>query len=258
MTDPVDPLDRLSDTPVPPLADAAVVRSRGEQRRRRARVALTGLGAAVLLSGGGLAYGLSGGGGPDTLTPAAAPTSTPTASGYWCAGSPYQPSMTDCMTRFESGGSTCNTIEHPIRTGEMHQGGISCATPLPTPAPSTSSGPSPSIAPAPPEPTATPTRRPDPTPMLAAPVEVTSPDQGGDYWAVVLGLASRSDVPAEGYVGTTGDVDCFPGAEGASGAQPGDLIELLLFSTEVDAQAYVERAGASPDAVRAVQTFCQD
>ena len=43
-------LESLTDGPVPALAPAALVRRRGEQRRRRARLSVAAVSAAVLVS----------------------------------------------------------------------------------------------------------------------------------------------------------------------------------------------------------------
>lgn len=71
MADSHDPIDRLrgfGDGPVPVLAAAEAVRSRGDQRRRNGRTIVGVLGAAVVLAGGA-AFGLGGSSNPDSLAP---------------------------------------------------------------------------------------------------------------------------------------------------------------------------------------------
>lgn len=74
----MNPLSPLGDGPLPPLAPAATVRARGDQRRRRSRAALAGAGVlAVALSFVGGAA-LVGGDGRDVIrTPLASAAPTP-------------------------------------------------------------------------------------------------------------------------------------------------------------------------------------
>ena len=82
---PTDLLGPLGDEPVPPLAPAAVVRARGEQRSRRRRAALAGATALTLALAGGVGIALGVPAGTDALRPepyatsgTGEPTPTPT------------------------------------------------------------------------------------------------------------------------------------------------------------------------------------
>ena len=87
---PDDLLGPLGDGPLPPLAPAAAVRARGDQRRRRGAAALAGATALSLVLGAGAASLLLGGEERDALqadpqprvtsSPSAEPTPTPATS----------------------------------------------------------------------------------------------------------------------------------------------------------------------------------
>ena len=78
---PTDLLGPLGDEPVPPLAPAAVVRARGEQRSRRRRAALAGATALTLALVGGVGIALGVPSGTDALRPEPYATSgTPDAT----------------------------------------------------------------------------------------------------------------------------------------------------------------------------------
>jgi hypothetical protein len=69
-------LASLTETPVPPLADAGTVRGRGDQRRRRTRVAVAGVSAAAVLVTAGTVLAVDRRGRPDSLHVATTPTPT--------------------------------------------------------------------------------------------------------------------------------------------------------------------------------------
>ena len=85
MSDLDNRLESLTDGPEPALAPAALVRRRGEQRRRRTRLSVAAVSAAVLVTGGFAYESLSGSWNDravtqlaNTPTPTPAPTPTPT------------------------------------------------------------------------------------------------------------------------------------------------------------------------------------
>jgi hypothetical protein len=67
-------LSSLATVPVPPLADASVVRARGEQRTRLTRASVAGAAALVVVASAGTAIALSSSGEPDSLQIANTPT----------------------------------------------------------------------------------------------------------------------------------------------------------------------------------------
>ena len=84
MSDLDNRLKSLTDSPAPALAPAALVRRRGEQRRRRTRLSVAAVSAAVLVTGGFAYESLSGSWNDraipqfaNTPTPTQAPTPTP-------------------------------------------------------------------------------------------------------------------------------------------------------------------------------------
>ena len=81
MTD--DPLGPLRETPLPPLAPAAALRARGEQRRRRQRFAVAGATALTLALVGVTGAALTGG--ADELRPAPFAGESPETDALWDA-----------------------------------------------------------------------------------------------------------------------------------------------------------------------------
>lgn len=77
MSDLDNRLESLTDIPAPGMAPAALVRRRGEQRRRRTRLSVAAVSAAVLVTGG-FAYESLSGSWNDRAAPRFANTPTPT------------------------------------------------------------------------------------------------------------------------------------------------------------------------------------
>ena len=77
MSDLDNRLESLTDVPAPAMAPAALVRRRGEQRRRRTRLSVAAVSAAVLVTGG-FAYESLSGSWNDRAVPQFANTPTPT------------------------------------------------------------------------------------------------------------------------------------------------------------------------------------
>ena len=222
-----DLLAALSDAPLPPLATAAQVRARGDQRRARSRALLAGAGAAVVLLGAGATYAL--GTGPDTLrTAAPAPSRAPAA-----ATSPATPTPTPAPTQTPTATAT--------------------ATAPPPPAPPTPASPSASA-------TASASSSPSPVRDVAVPAAalVDAADLGA-YW--VRTASSRSaaepalDPCGEGLPGASDVVAHVSGDYGMRDAD-GPVPESAGFSQQVVRYPSAERAAEAAAQVRASVGRC--
>ena len=99
MSDLDNRLESLTDVPAPAMAPAAQVRRRGEQRRRRTRLSVAAVSAAVLVSGGFAYDSLSGSWNDRAViqyanTPTATPTPTPTPPATAITSQTVQPRET--------------------------------------------------------------------------------------------------------------------------------------------------------------------
>lgn len=86
-------LESFTDVPAPAMAPAALVRRRGEQRRRRTRLSVAAVSAAVLVTGG-FAYGSLTGSENDRAVIQYANTPTPTATATATPGQTEEPRET--------------------------------------------------------------------------------------------------------------------------------------------------------------------
>jgi len=89
---------------------------------------------------------------------------------------------------------------------------------------------------------------------IAFPRDVTAPEQGGQYVAVVLATGSQDELDASlasvsqyGYMAGISDVGCLSGASTVLDLDEGDVVSSLLFANGRKARAFADAYVAAED-----------
>jgi hypothetical protein len=101
------------------------------------------------------------------------------------------------------------------------------------------------------------------------PRDVTSPEQGGQYVAVVLAAGSQDALDASlasvsqyGYMAGISDVACLAGAGDVLGLDEGAVVSSLLFANRRSARAFADAYVAAEDGLMvgraSVTAYCLD
>ncbi|MEN8672603.1 hypothetical protein [Nocardioides sp.] len=104
---------------------------------------------------------------------------------------------------------------------------------------------------------------------IVFPRDVTSPEQGGQYVAVVLAAGSQDELDASlasvsqyGYMAGISDVACLAGAGDVLGLDEGAVVSSLLFANRRKARAFADAYVAAEDGLMvgraSVTAYCLD
>jgi len=104
---------------------------------------------------------------------------------------------------------------------------------------------------------------------IVFPRDVTSPEQGGQYVAVVLAAGSQDELDASlasvsqyGYMAGISDVACLAGAGDVLGLDEGAVVSSLLFANRRSARAFADAYVAAEDGLMvgraSVTAYCLD